>query len=171
MATAIHPDPQAALAALEAAKEKRRKAQIKAIKAAQRTLGLDDTTYRAMLRTQTGKDSATALTLAEGARVLDHLRRAGAVNPKRPNQHGGKRRPVPAAGKADLMAKVHALLHALSEATGRPHGLSYADAIAKRNGWGDAVDFCSLANLHALVGALSRTVRNRQAAAGRPVTA
>jgi phage gp16-like protein len=162
------PRAQAQAAALE----RRRKAGVQAIKAAQRQLGLDDDTYRSMLERFSrpgpglpGKRSATLLTLQEQAAVLDHLRAAGATNPKRAGRDGGKRRPVPAADRAELMAKVHSLLDGLGRATGEPHSLAYADAICKRNGWADAVNFCNAPTLHKLVGALSRTLRARQSKA------
>lgn len=151
-------------AALAAALERRRKAGITAIKTAQRQLGLDDDTYRDALQAVTGKRSATELTLQEQGRVLDHMRRAGAANPRRAGRDDGKRRPVPSAGRAELMAKVNSLLDELGRVTGQPHTLAYADAICKRNGWADATDFCTAPLLHNLVGALSRTLRARQAA-------
>lgn len=152
-----------------AALERRRKEGVRAIKTAQRQLGLDDDTYRSMLEAltrpapgQPGKRSATELSLPEQARVLDHMRRAGAANPRRAGRDSGKRRPTPSAGRAELMAKVHSLLDELGRATGQPHNLAYADAICRRNGWADAVDFCAAPTLHQLVGALSRTLRARQ---------
>ncbi|MBY0409896.1 MAG: regulatory protein GemA [Burkholderiaceae bacterium] len=138
--------------------ERQRNARIVAIKAAQRHLGMDDATYRIMLVAQTGKSSATALTLPEMARVLDHLRRCGA---KHPNRDGGRRRVAPALDRVALMSKVHALLCELERCTGYPHTLAYADAICQRNGWCDRVDFASPALLHRLVGALSRTLQGR----------
>lgn len=144
-----------------AALERRRKIQIKAIQANRRQLVLDDGTYRDMLEAQTGKRSAKDLTVAEGAKVLDWMQRSGAINPKQPNRSGGKRRPVPSASRDALMGKVHALLTELGRVTGQPHGLGYADAICKRNGWASAVDFCRDSDLHLVVGALSRTVRSK----------
>lgn len=138
--------------------ERQRSARIIAIKAAQRQLGMDDATYRAMLEAQTGKSSATALTLPEMAHVLDYLRRNGA---KHPNRDGGRKRVAPALDRAALMGKVHALLSELERCTGHPHTLAYADAICQRNGWCDRVDFASPALLHRLVGALSRTLQGR----------
>lgn len=139
--------------------ERQRHARIIAIKAAQRQLGMDDATYRTMLVAQTGKSSATELTLPEMARVLDHLRRSGA---KHPNRDGGRKRVAPAMDRTALMSKVHALLSELERCTGNPHTLAYADAICQRNGWCDRVDFASPALLHRLVGALSRTVNGRK---------
>ena len=137
---------------------RQRNARIVAIKAAQRQLGMDDATYRAMLAAQTGKSSATALTLPEMARVLDYLRRCGA---KHPSRDGGRRRVAPALDRVALMGKVHALLSELERCTGQPHTLAYADAICQRNGWCDRVDFASPALLHRLVGALNRTLQGR----------
>ena len=62
-----------------------------------------------------------------------------------------------------MLAKVHALLAALGQATGTPHGMAYADAICQRNGWASAVDFCDSPALHRVIGALSRTLRRREA--------
>ena len=144
--------------ASENARENRqRSSRIAAIKASQRQLGMDDGTYRAMLLSQTGKASATALSQGELSIVLDYLRRAGAANPR----DGGRKRHAPSPERAALMGKVHALLSELEQCTGRTHTLAYADAICKRNGWCERVDFASPALLHRLVGALSRTLSNR----------
>lgn len=147
--------------------DRQRSARIVAIKVAQRQLSMDDTTYRAMLVAQTGKASAKDLTLPEMAQVLDYLRRSGAPHPTR---DGGRRRVSPSADRAALMGKVHALLSALEGVTGTAHTLTYADAICKRNGWCERVDFASPALLHRLVAALSRTLSGRtNKAAGREV--
>lgn len=136
------------------------KAGIKAIKAAQRQLGLDDATYRAMLAQHcAGKTSATLLTLVEQGRVLDHMRRCGAVSPTAARRAAGQRRSAPPADKAALMAQLHTCLKELERITGRPHTMAYADAIAKRNGWADRVEWCTPKALHQLVGALRRTIR------------
>lgn len=152
--TALQKTPAPALAVAT----RQRSARIIAIKSAQRQLGMDDATYRAMLVAQTGKSSATALTLPEMARVLDYLRRSGA---KHPSRDGGRRRVAPALDRVALMGKVHAMLSDLEQCTGQPHTLAYADAICQRNGWCDRVDFASPALLHRLVGALSRTLQGR----------
>lgn len=168
MSTDVRTAAQRAVVA--AALEARRVRGIKAIKAAQRQLGLCDGAYRDLLEAQTrtetapGKRSATDLTLQEQDKVLDYMRRNGAPHPTR---SGGLKRPTPAADRAGLMSKVHALLAALGTATGEPHSLKYADAICKRNGWADAVDFCSPADLHKLVGAMARTLRSKMAQAAK----
>lgn len=158
--------------ALSDALERRRKAGVRAIKAAQRQMGLDDATYRSLLEAQTrpspdqaGKRSAALLTLKEQALVLDYMRRQGAANPKRAGRDAGLRRPAPAAGRAQLLGKLNSLLDEIGRVTGQPHSMAYADAIAKRNGWADSASFCDGPGLHRLVGALSRTLRARQAKA------
>jgi hypothetical protein len=158
-----------------AALEDRRKRGVKAIQVARRALGLDEDTYRTMLaRLANGKTSSTQLNLREQARVLDHMRQAGAVNPhqvKRDAHRAGgadgqRKRGTPTEGKAALTAKLNALLTELERVTGQPHTLDYADAICRRNGWADRVDFCSPKHLLAVVGAVARTLRAK--AAGRP---
>ena len=141
--------------------ETRRKNGIKAIKACVRQLGIDDATYRTMLASITGKTSATLLSLAEQGAVLDHLKRSGAGTPVAKYRAGGLKRVTPPKDKAALMAEIHGWLSELERVTGKAHTLKYADAIAKRSGWADAVDFCSPHDLHLVVGALARTARNK----------
>ena len=43
------------------------------------------------------------------------------------------------------------------------HTLKYADAIAKRNGWAENVDFADARALRNIVGALNRTLQFKQA--------
>jgi phage gp16-like protein len=156
--------------------EARRKRGVMAIKAAQRTLGLDDGAYRDLLEAQTtlrtregdvirpGKRSATTLTLAEQGRVLDYMRAQGAKHPTR--GAGRPRTAVPAEERQALLSKVHGLLSELSRLTGEAHSLAYADAICKRNAWAERVDFCAPQDLHRLVGALARTCRTKARRAG-----
>ena len=122
-----------------------------------------------------GKRSATALTLAEQGVVLDHLRRAGAVNPRQAERDarlaGGLRRPRPKPGREAMLSMLRTLLAQLETVTGEPHSLRYCDAICRRNGWGETVDFVSDANLHALCGAVARTLRHKAANPGAKPTA
>jgi phage gp16-like protein len=147
--------------------EARRKAAIKAVKACQRQLGIDDDTYRAMLQARTGHASATLCSVEQLGVVLDHFKRNGAVNPKgEKGLHAdGRKRQVPVADRAALMRKVAALLLELARVTGVVHTLAYADAICVRSHWCTRVDFASPQVLHSLVGALSRTLRSKQQAA------
>lgn len=53
------------------------RAQIGAIHTMKAKLGLDDATYRAMLKNATGKESSKALTIAEAGRVIENMKSAG----------------------------------------------------------------------------------------------
>lgn len=152
--------PTAKSFAPQSAIETRRKNGIKAIKACVRQLGIDDATYRTMLASITGKTSATLLSLAEQGAVLDHLKRSGAGTPTAKARDGGRKRVTPPKDKTALMAEIHGWLSEMQRVTGKSYTLKYADAIAKRNGWADAVDFCSPHDLHLVVGALARTARH-----------
>lgn len=132
----------------------RRRARIVAIKASVRQIGMDDDTYRAMLVQVTGKASCAELGLGQLGDVLDHLRAKGAISPTH-----GRRRPVPAEDRAPLLAKIDALLADLGRVTGTPKTLRYVDAIVKKRGWGENVDFCDAARLRNVVGALNRTLQ------------
>ncbi len=142
--------------------EQRRKAAIKALKACQRQLAMEDSVYRAMLQARTGKTSAADLTVTELGVVLDHLRRAGA-------NHGvhadGRKRSTPAQDRESLYRKVIALLQELAKVDGKPYTMAYADAICSRNGWCTRVDFANPQVLTNLVGALNRNLRSKLAAA------
>jgi len=64
-----------------------RRREIATIKVAQKQLGLDDDTYRAMLELVTGKRSAADLTWQERKKVLDHLKTKGfKIKGQQPNQ-------------------------------------------------------------------------------------
>ena len=58
------------------------KRNIAKIKIAQKQLGMDDDSYRALLKRITGKDSATALTVMQQNQVLTEMERLG-WKPKR----------------------------------------------------------------------------------------
>jgi hypothetical protein len=86
--------------------------QIRIIKMAQRSLGLDDATYRAMLRQGYGVDSCTKLNAVQADGLIDRLQQQGfAFEPKKPKRKrlahgGGLRRPVgtPRQGKAKVVS-------------------------------------------------------------------
>ena len=155
----------------QTALEARRKRGIVAIKAAQRQLGLDDGTYRELLQAQTGKHSATELTLHEQTRVLEYMRAHGAAHPKgaeRGAYAGGYKRVSVPADMVAMRRRIDGLLAEISRARGTPYSLLYADAICRRSGWAECVDFCAPADLHKLIGALTRTLRGRpQSKAGK----
>lgn len=99
-----------------------RAASLAKIHIARKDLGLDEETYRALLREVAGVDSAADLTPTGLARVLDHLRRLG-WRPKPARR--AKRRPHTLDRSAQLR-KIEAQLSELRASWG------YADKIAKR---------------------------------------
>lgn len=137
---------------------------IKAIKAKARQLAMDEPTYRAMLLARTGKASCKDCSLVELGNVSGYLTAQGAVNPKGLNGDGRTRLATP-PDKQALMGKVKALLAELSQVTGTPYTLAYADAICANNRWCTRLDFADAHILHKLVGALSRTVASKTHAA------
>ena len=74
-----------------------------------------------------------------------------------------RRRSTPTEDRAPLLAKIDALLAELHRVTGQVHTLKYADAIAKRNGWAENVDFADAAALRNVVAALNRTLQSKLA--------
>ena len=127
----------------------------RAIFAACKAAGLDNDARRAIVKAITGRDSMSDCTLLQLGQVLDHLNRG---NPAAP-----RRRVTPAADRAPLIAKIEALLRELAKVTDRPVGMKYADAIAKRNGWAECVDFADAAALKNIVAALNRTLQFKRA--------
>lgn len=128
----------------------------RAIFAACKAAGLDEDARRAIVLELTGCTSMSQCTLAQLGAVLDHLNRGKAG-------YAGRRRVTPAEDRAPLLAKIDALLAELHRVTGQVHTLKYADAIAKRNGWAENVDFADARGLKHIVGALNRTLQFKQA--------
>ncbi len=142
----------------------KRKLFIKAIKTKQRQLGMDDPTYRAMLKARTGKTSATACTLTELGNVNGYLTAQGAVKP-RTDARMATRRPVIAPDRHALRGKVSMLLADLVDEAGVTDSVAYVNAICSKNGWCTAIDFADAHILHKLVGALSHTLAAKRAKA------
>ncbi|MFN3985715.1 MAG: phage protein GemA/Gp16 family protein [Rhodocyclaceae bacterium] len=130
----------------------RRARRMKAIFAASRANSIDEGTRKQLVKTLTGRDSLTDCTMLQLGDVLDHLNRGKAG-------YAGRKRPQPAPVRAPLLAKIDALLAELHRVTGQVHTLKYADAIAKRNGWAECVDFADPAALRNIVVALNRTLQ------------
>lgn len=128
----------------------------RAIFAACKAAGLDEDARRAIVLELTGCTSMSQCTLAQLGAVLDHLNRGKAG-------YAGRRRVTPAEDRAPLLAKIDALLAELHRVTGQVHTLKYADAIAKRNGWAENVDFADARALRHIVAALNRTLQFKQA--------
>lgn len=128
----------------------------RAIFAACKAAGLDDDARRAIVLELTGCTSMSQCTLTQLGEVLDRLNRGK-------TGYAGRRRSTPTEDRAPLLAKIDALLAELHRVTGQVHTLKYADAIAKRNGWAENVDFADARALRHIVGALNRTLQFKQA--------
>ena len=128
----------------------------RAIFAACKAAGLDNDARRDMVRQLTGCKSRADCTLAQLGDILDHLNRGK-------QGYAGRKRVTPSEDRAPLLSKIDALLAELHRVTGEVHTLKYADAIAKRNGWAECVDFADPRALRNIVAALNRTLQFKQA--------
>ncbi len=127
-----------------------RSREIAAIHTAKRDLGMDEETYRAMLKNLTGFDSAASLDWRMRRKVLDHLKASGWQS---------KRRSTPASDKAPMIAKIRALL--INHPTGAKSD-AYADGIAKRMFGVQRMEWCDLGQLHKIIQSLEVDTRRRQ---------
>ena len=127
-------------------------ARRRAVFAACKANGLDNDARREIVKNLTGCESLSDCTMGQLSEVLNHLNRGK-------NGYAGRKRTTPTADRAPLLAKIDALLAELHRVTGEVHTLKYADAIAKRNGWAECVDFADPVALKHLVGALHRTLQ------------
>lgn len=118
---------------------------------ARQQLGLDEDTYRAMLRSVGGVESAKDLSPASAARVLSHLERSGFT----PKGNVG-RRPRVAAGRAAQLAKIEALL------TDAGRSWEYIGGMVKRVCKVDAIEFCNGEMLGKLIAALQIDAKRRE---------
>ncbi len=132
-----------------------RKRDLAKIHIAKKQLGMDDTTYRAMLQEVAGVESAADLTAAGRREVLSHLRRVGFKS-----RAGGGRffgRPemdgLEGTGKKAMLLKIEAYL---AEAK-RPW--SYVHAMAKRMCKVDRVEWCDPDQLRSIIAALEYDAR------------
>lgn len=114
------------------------------IQIARRQLGLDDDTYRAILKRTVGVESSKGLSPAQTSRVLAELERLGF----KPKPAKGRAKPSPAADRKRLVGKIEAQL---AEAN-RPW--EYADAMALRMFKVERVDWCDSEQLRRLIAAL-----------------
>lgn len=121
-----------------------RRGLIASVKIAQKDMGLDDETYRELLRSITGRDSAAKCTVPQLKAMLEEFRAKGWT--PRPRHSKG----VPAE-----LRPLHSKISALCAALGRPD--TYADAIIRRQSKGRAqLGTADRAQLTACVAALVR---------------
>lgn len=117
----------------------------KKIQIARRQLGLDDDTYREILKRTVGAESSKGLTPRQIGRVLAELERLGfQPTPAK----GGRAKPKAADARAPLIGKIEAQL---AEAD-RPW--AYADAMAQRMFQVERVEWCDTDQLRRMVAAL-----------------
>jgi phage gp16-like protein len=128
---------------------------LRAIHAACKAQGIDDGARHDLVHQITGHASLSDCSAAELGKVLNHLNRG---RPRR-QVYDGRARVRPPPSRADQLGKVDALLAELHRVTGKVHTLKYADAIAKKNGYGECVDFCDARGLRFVIAALTRTLR------------
>lgn len=126
----------------------KRAADLAAIHLAKKQLGLDDETYRAMLRDVCGVASAAELDAAGRRKFLAHLATKGF-------QRKPTRRPAPAPERQALIKKIRAML---IEAD-RPD--AYADGMAKRMCKVDRMEWCTPDQLGKIVAALVYDFKRR----------
>jgi phage gp16-like protein len=118
---------------------------------AKKQLALDDDTYRTMLRSVAGVDSAKDLTRETADRLLAHMERCGFQPKKTLN-----RRPRVAASRAAQISKIEALL----ADAGRPW--EYVIGMVKRICKVDAIEFCDGEMLGKLIAALQVDAKRRE---------
>lgn len=126
---------------------------------AKSALGMSRDEYQAMLRAQTGMDSASALDHAGRLKVLSYLQQLGwkpraSASGKRP------KRPQPAADKLRLVRRIRAQLISLDR---KPD--EYADGIARQMfGQVEFFEWCDHDQLHKISAALGVEQRRKGAA-------
>ena len=102
----------------------KRKRDLSAIHASKNKLGIDDDTYRQMLRAVAGKDSAGKMNQAERTKVLRHLKQLGGGKPQQKKaEYPGKPHNL---NNEPMLQKIEAQLADMKLPW------SYADAIAQR---------------------------------------
>lgn len=135
----------------------------RAVFAACKAAGIDETARHDVVREATGHESLSDCNAADLGRVLNHLNRGreipGRTQAKR--RYEGRRRVAVHPSRVDQLAKIDALLAELHRVTGRVHPLRYADAIAKRHGWGECIEWCDARSLSNVIAALTRTLAYR----------
>lgn len=118
---------------------------------ARQQLGMDEDSYRAMLRSVGGVASAKDLDASGASKVLRHLERCGFKG----QRNDGRRPRVPASRDAQLR-KIEALL----ADAGRPW--AYVQGMVKRMCKLDAIDFCDGPMLGKLIAALEYDARRHK---------
>jgi len=124
-----------------------RRRQLACIHIAKKELGLDDSTYREMLRSVAGVDSAADLDSQGRQKVISHLKPHGYRSVHKSARKSGMHRPVP-NDRAPLLSKIGALLADLKLPW------SYSDSMAYRMHGIHLVRWCDPHQLLKIVAAL-----------------
>jgi len=136
---------------------KRREIQL--IKIAQKQLGMDETTYRAMLFKVARVKSSTQLDAAGRKAVLDHLKSCGFKVMPKPNEWAFIDNAV--KNRQPLLRKVCMVCKSLRV------GKAYAEGAAKRqSGVERKLEMMDTVQLLLLVGALEHTRKNKESRNG-----
>jgi len=135
----------------------RRNLQLSRIHIAKKDLGLDDETYRALLKRVAGVTSAKDIGPMQAVAVLAEFERLG-WEPKTKPKAKSRKVPNVAPGREKLVGKIHAFL---AEAS-RPW--EYADGMAQRMFKVERVDWLDAKQLGSLVSALAYDAKRN----GRP---
>jgi phage gp16-like protein len=127
------------------------KSTLAKIHIAKQQLAIDDDTYRVMLKSVAGVNSAKDLTPQSASKLLKHLERCGF----KPTQPKGRRPKMVPHREAQLL-KIEALL---ADAN-RPW--SYVQGMVKRICKVDAIEFCDATLLAKLIAALQIDAKRRK---------
>jgi len=127
-----------------------RNKDLKRIHTYKNLLGLDDETYRDMLKCLTGKTSSADMDYKQRWRVIQEMskRLPHDKRPVAPPKKGYPQRPAVIDHKEPLIGKIEALL------TESNKPWAYAHAIAKKMFSIDLVEWCDCEQLHKIVAAL-----------------
>lgn len=133
-----------------------RKSELAAIHIAKADVGMAQDTYRTLLRTQFGVDSAADLDDDGRARLLDHFAKLGFVSKAR-QKNAAKGAMRAAEGRDALLSKIDAQL----SAQGRTR--AYIEpGMVRRICKVDALAFCTADHLRKLVAALAYDASRKQ---------
>lgn len=122
---------------------------------AKKQLGMDEGTYRAMLLSVAGVESAADLDEAGRFKVLKHLYRNGFTSKRGKRPHPGQPHNLSSSGRGPLLRKIEALLTEKGIREGRYIPWNYALGILKRQYQVERMEWATPEQLRGVVAALS----------------
>jgi len=140
-----------------------RNKDLKRIHTYKNLLGLDDETYRDMLKSLTGKTSSADMDYKQRWRVIQEMakRLPHDKRPVPPPKKSYTGRPAVIEAKEPLIRKIEALL----TESGKPW--AYAHAIAKKMFHVDLIEWCNCEQLRKIVAALMYNQKRERAKAAK----